>query len=286
MQRQIEWHVKKILLMQDSVGMIPSSVEFFNRELKKQKDIPRQSMATMALTFAQALYPELGIYSQIQKSSEYVEGTFESEEESNQHYILLYVALAQVYAKKDPKEYVEKIVSHFSPIFFRHPVAVNLYLRLSSLLEEPLPHQAYILETQRYNLSLTPRRHRYFDYADTLVWGERYDTQLAQREYKYLLSHKVQDHWFRDTNLNARSTASVVGKMFEVFSFYTKDLGLVELIYRALMSQKASSQYAKDILGEYGEHILSEPNTLRIDDTHTHILMGLCYLYQKAFYVV
>ena len=63
----VAWHISKILLMQDAEGMIPSYLAWVGSRVDKKKDIVRQSMANMALMFAQRLVPTLNIQKQIDK---------------------------------------------------------------------------------------------------------------------------------------------------------------------------------------------------------------------------
>jgi hypothetical protein len=281
LQRQIEWHVAKILLMQDLEGMIPSYIEFLGNQTQKKKDLPRQAMTTMALSFAQKLHSPLDIQPKIDLSRRYLFDTIEPETDISKLYTYLYLALGQQYAGSDPTEYCGKIQALLLPEALQHPIAINLYLRLSSLLPNPLLHAVYLIETQRYNLSLIPRPGRFFDYADTLVWAKSQDSLLALKEYRYLLTHRTSENWFEDTYTKIPATSSVVGKIFEVFAYYNEDVNLLEHIYSNLMGRPAASQYAKDAFGRYAKHILSEPNTLRVDDVHTHILVGLCYRLQQ-----
>lgn len=260
--------------------MIPSLIECRSREVQKQKDIPRQSMATMALSFAQRLVPSLALHEPIARSLRYIEENIEAEPSANKLFALLYLALERVYGGHDPERAVERMQAALSAELFQYPIAANLYLRLSNLLPKPLPHAAYVTETQRYNLSLVPRRHRFFDYADALMWGKRHEPDLASKERQYLLSCMTKDHWFVDPRTRSPVLASVAGKFFEVFAYHDENAELAEAIYTRLMREKVSSQYAKDVLGIFADFILSEPNTLRIDDAHFHILVGLCYRYQ------
>lgn len=280
-EKEIRWHVEKILIPQDEEGMIPSYIEIFNRRVEVKKDIPRQAMATMALLFAQRLIPSLKIEKQIVLSEQYIYNNTPAETDIHKIYIHLYLALSQVYAGKNPYHHIDELHKYLSPEFLGNPIAVSLYLRLSSLLPAPLPESVYITEIQRYKLSLVPRKGRFFDYTDTLIWAKKTESTLAQNEYMYLLSHKTSDNWFADMYTNTRMTASVVGKLFEVFTYYDHDVDLIQKLYTNLMGQKVSSQYAKDSFNKYVDYVVSDPSTLRIDDVHMHILVGLCYQYQK-----
>lgn len=275
LEARIAWHVEKILLTQDTEGMIPSYITVSD-SVDRKKDIVRQSMATMALAFAQQLVPTLNIQKQIDLSEKYVQDNLESQTPIQKLYIALYTALAEVYAKKEIS--VASVQQALIPDLLSHPIAIGLYLRLSGLLPKPLPHTAYIQEVQRYSLCLAPRQGRFFDYADTLVWAKEAAPDLAQREYQYLESCYTTDGWFKDPLSGVRAWSSPVGKVFEVLAYYAADAALVERLYTRLMQERAESHYAKQTLGKYNEHILSQPNTLYIDDVHMHILVGSCYL--------
>lgn len=275
----IAWHVSKILLMQDVEGMIPSYVTWVGSRVDRKKDVVRQSMATMGLMFAQALVPSLNIQKQIDASLLYVENNIELEAPIKQLSARLYLALGQAYANKDTRGAVELVLKHCTlPEFLGHPIAVGLYLRLSQFLPNALPHIAYLQETQRYRVSLTPRKGRFFDYADTMVWAKDAAPDLALQEYQYLETCYTSDGWFADPQTQGRVLSSVVGKFFEVLAYYGADRVLVERIYARLLQEKATSHYAKKTMGTYHEHILSQPNKLDIDDAHFHVLVGLCYL--------
>jgi hypothetical protein len=284
-EKEIRWHVEKILITQDGDGMTPWYTEVLSDKITGKKDIPRQAMTTMALMFANELIPNLEINSRIVLSKKYIQENTEFEPSIGKLYIHLFLALSEVYTGKKEKVHLSEVEKNLTPTFLKNPIAVGLYLRLSYLLPERLPHHLYVLEIQRYHLSLTPRPNRFFDYADTLVWAKGCDAILLKNEQERLLRHKTISNWFNDINTGIKSTASVVGKMFEVFSYSPENKILIQDIYRNLMQQRVSSQYAKDAFGKYQGHIISELNTLRIDDVHTHILIGLCYLYQNILKV-
>lgn len=277
---EIKKHTEKVLSMRDHDGMIPSSIRFGRREPIRRRDIPRQSMAVMALSFANSLVPSLRIENEITASLEYVERALEKEPSVNVLFARLYLALGCVYAGKDTAEAVANLLQVLSPKLFSYPIAANLYLRLSRLLPGALPHVAYVAETQRYETSLVPRRHRYFDFADVLLWGKESEPSLAQSEYEYILACKTDGVWFADPKTGTPATSSIAAKFFEVLVSYG-DLRLAEALYASLESRKAKSEYARHILGDFSDHILSEPSALQIDDAHSHILVGLCYRYQS-----
>ncbi len=275
LEARIAWHVEKILLTQDAEGMIPSYITVSD-SIDRKKDIVRQSMANMALMFAQQLVPTLDIQKQINLSERYVQDNLESQTPIQKLYIMLYTALAEAYAKKEVS--IALVHQALVPDMLSHPIAVGLYLRLSGLLPKPLPHTTYLQEVLRYNLCLAPRQGRFFDYADTLVWAKSAAPELAQQEYQYLESCYTADGWFKDLHTGVRAWSSPVGKVFEVLAYYAADAALVERLYTRLLHERATSHYAKQTLGKYHEHILSQPNTLYIDDVHMHVLVGLCYL--------
>ncbi len=277
-ERQIAWNIQRILQTQNSDGMIPSSIEYVDKEIRKKKDLPRQAFATMALSFASTLVRKLSVIKQIQSSTTYILDNLEGESAVDTLYIHMYLALSKVYARVDPTSHIQALQEVLNKELYTQPIALGLYLRLSWLLPKPLPHTAYIAEVVRYRTSMTPRSGRFFDFADTLVWGAAHDPVLAKREKLYLLKYKTKDNWFSNNN-GSRSSASVVGKMFEVLAYQPDNIAFCEALYTTLLQQRATSQFAKDTLGEYAEHILAEPNTLKIDDVHSHILVGLCYRY-------
>lgn len=281
LEDHIRMHAKKILLTQDEDGMIPSFVEVSGRVIQKERDIPRQAGATMALLFAQTLLPSLADVSRIHLSEKYLAQACATETEGliSTH---LYRALADIYAGRDCAHACVLVHEHLSEEMMRNPIAIGLYLRLSALVPNALPYVPYLTEIQHFNMALTPRRFRFFDYADTLVWAKTKYPHMARSEYQYLRAHVTKDFWVHDMQTKERARASVVGKLFEVFAYYGADDALVDQLYRRLMEQGAKSQYAKDSLGIYASHILSQPGALVIDDVHTHVLMGLCYRYQKV----
>ena len=278
-ETQIKWHVDKILLTQDEDGTISSYIEYVDGKLERRRDIPRQAMATMALSFAQTLVPSVSIEQSIAQSLRYIQDIAEQESSSSKLYTYLYLILSCAYAKHDATEYLEVLQKDLLNELFEHPIAVGLYLRIAQLLPDKLPLVAYMVEVQRYTLSVLPRQHRFFDLADTVVWATNDDFHLAQKEYAFLLQHKTSDNWF-EYEPGKRATASVVGKMFEVISFANQNTRLVENIYNRLMQQCFHGELALGSFGKYHEHILSEQNTLRVDDVHSHILVGLCYYFQ------
>ncbi len=279
-EKEIRHHVEKILQTQDEDGMIPSMIEWTGREVQRKKDIPRQAMATMALFFANQLVPSLAVTKSLDLSLHYVLNNLDEEEELAKIYTFLYLALGAIYANTEPQLYITSFQRLLSAQLFSQPIAVNLYLRLSGLLPESLPQATYITEMMRYHLSLTPRSGRFFDYADVLVWGKELESGLAKREYDYLVDH-LSNGWLWYEKHGPRATASVMGKIFEVFSYYEKNLEHSDELYNQIMSHTATSEYAKQTLGEYSSHILSEENTLVVDDAHMHVLAGLCYRYDR-----
>jgi len=259
--------------------MIPSFITFTNNKVEKKKDVVRQSMATMGLMFAQTLIPSLNIQKQIDASLLYIENNIESEAPIKQVYARLYLALGCAYAHQDTTKALELVRQHCTlPEFLGHPIAVGLYLRLSKFFPKELHHAAYLQEAQRYNVLLIPRKGRFFDYADTLVWAKHAAPELALQEYQYLERCYTDDGWFRDPQTKTRVLSSVVGKFFEVLAYYGADQTLIERLYARLMQERATSYYATQTLGNYHEHILSQPNVLVVDDVHFHVLVGLCYL--------
>ncbi len=278
---QIAWHVQKILLLQQADGMIPSNIEWSGGAVEKKRDLPRQAMATMALCFAQTRVPQLLLQEKITLSQAYIEQGLESESIENKVFILLYLLLADIYSQKDPGNRLSELSTQTGNAIFVHPIATNLYLRIASLLPTPLLHVDYVAEAERYAASLTPQPGRFFDHADILVWAKQSDPALALLAYDRLLLRMRPDGWFCDLAGNT-ATASVVGKLFEVFEYYLGvDHALPQKIYTRLMQHKAQGEYARQSLGMYLDHSMSEPNILRIDDVHSHLLVGLCYRYQQ-----
>jgi hypothetical protein len=279
-REQLSGHVRKILLSQDPDGMIPSAIEFSVGHRKKKRDIVRQAMSTMALSCAQALSPDLHIEEQIRRSRKYVMSAIEAEPASNRAYIYCYLALEALYTNNDPQSQIAHIHEYEAELFL-HPILSNLYLRIAALLPESLPHAAYLAEIQRWAVSTVPRLGRFFDRADVLVWAGETDPVISQLEYAHLQRCQTPSGWYKDSHSDTGALASAVAKVFEVLAQYEPSPSITEALYAKLQNQKATNQYALQVLGEYGDHILSRPNLLYIDDAHTHILMGLCYAYRR-----
>jgi hypothetical protein len=278
-RREVALHAGRILALQDGEGMIPSHVEWIGKkEAQRTRDIPRQAMSTMALAFAERL-AHLNNAQHIERSRRFIETHVGAEPPINQFYAWLYLALARAYAAEDASRESERIAALMSPEMFDHPIAINLYIRLSALLPEPLPHVAYFVETQRFALSRVPRRNRFFDHADVLVWGKQSERALAEREYAFLRSCKTTDGWYAAPHTHEPVLASVAAKLFEAFSYFDPGQPALEL-YRALCERVATTGYERSTMEALKNHILSQQGALVIDDAHTHILVGLCYRLQ------
>jgi hypothetical protein len=204
-------------------------------------------------------------------------------------YIYEYMLLAEIYSYKDDsskiKEYANNIDGLLKTNFqiFSSLISAYLYLRIDVELENrripvELNFVNIVKNNIRYLLNSTAySKYRFFDHCDILVA----DDGLLKDRWLNLISPLLDKDGFYGSEKNS----SVNSKIFEVFCKDPKKIDEVQALYSSLMNKRISMQsnfYIKGLVDKkYEDLITTSYNDLTVHDTHVHILIGLCYLYEK-----
>jgi hypothetical protein len=254
------------------------------------KDLVRQAMAYAGLKYANTLSVNSISSTDLDKISFYLQSNITTlKSENNLIYTYEYLLLAEIYSYKDDlskiNEYANNIDNLLKTNFqiFSSLISAYLYLRIDvELKNRCIPVELHFVNIVKNNIkyllnSTAYNRYRFFDHCDIAVAA---DEPLKDR-WLTLISPLFDEDGFYGSEKNS----SVNSKIFEVFCKDPQKKSEAQTLYNSLMNRRIgmkSNFYIKGLMDKkYEDLIVTSTNDLTVHDTHVHILIGLCYLYEK-----